>query len=226
METEHTRSMKIAGIRATMYAFLAAMFNRRPDRSLVNRLHALGVTTITGLTQVGDLSEEAVAGLSEIAHFVESIDGWPDEKVVEMLAIDWTRLFRGVAPDYGPEPPYETVYVDSGGDDSAILQAVVETYRKYGVAPERKDIDRPDYIGVELDFLALLAEREQEAWGRGDIAGGQNAYLAAQQFFRDHVGRWIGLFCDRAITEANTGFYRGLLRLTRGMTLEMEEADA
>jgi len=210
-----------AEARATMYMFLARMFNERPDDSLVQRLRSLGSEWIALLTQSIDLTEEAVLGIKDIARFVEASAETPEVDVAQSLAVDWTRLFRGLAPGYGPPPPYEGVYLGGNAEPSEILLAVVNDYLKHGVAMSQDGANRPDYIGLEFDFLAILAEREQAAWDDGDTAAAAGQRRGAQEFFDQHTGRWVKLYCDKAIEQAKTDFYRGLLRLTRGMVEEM-----
>ncbi len=210
---------KDAEARATMYMFLAQMFNERPDAALVQRLRSLGSEWIAQLAQAIDLPETVAPGINEIASFVEASAGAPEDEVALSLAVDWTRLFRGVAPGYGPPPPYEGVYVSGDVEPAAVLQAVVTDYLKHNVATQ-DGVNRPDYIGLEFDFLGLLAEREQAAWESGDSAAAADQRRAAQEFFYQHAGRWVALYCDKAIGQAQTDFYRGLLRITRAMVEE------
>jgi TorA maturation chaperone TorD len=214
-------SGKDAEVRATMYTFLARMFNERPDQALVRRLRSLGSEWIAELAQSIDLPDEAVRGLKDIARFVEASAEAPEDDIAQSLAVDWTRLFRGVAPGYGPPPPYEGVYMPGNVEASAVLQAVVTDYLKHDVVMFQDSVNRPDYIGLEFDFLALLAEREQAAWESGDTAAAVGKRSGAQEFFDQHAGRWVKLYCDKAIEQAKTDFYRGLLLLTRGVVEEL-----
>lgn len=214
-----------AGAHATMYSFLSAMFNQRPSEDLVTRLRRMGTQGIGELAQTGELPSEAKRGLEKIAQFVEASKGQAEEEVCQELAVDWTRLFRGVAPGYGPPPPYEAVHLGAVEDQAPqVLRNVVRCYLEQGVSPRQEGADRPDYIGLEFDFLALLAEREQAAWEQGDDRVARECALAARQFFQDHPGRWVAQYCQRAISEARTGFFEGLLRLTRGMIEEKNQS--
>jgi TorA maturation chaperone TorD len=208
---------KDAEARATMYTFLAQMFNERPNQALVQRLRSLGSEWIAQLAQSIDLTEEAVLGIKDIARFVEASAEAPEDDIAQSLAVDWTRLFRGVAPGCGPPPPYEGMYLPGNLEPSAVLLAVVTDYRKHDVVMSQHGANRPDYIGLEFDFLAILAEREQAAWDYGDTAAAAGQRRRAQEFFDQHAGRWVKLYCDKAIEQAKTDFYRGLLRLTRGV---------
>jgi len=162
-----------------------------------------------------------VCGLKDIARFIEGSTGAQEDEVAQSLAVDWTRLFRGVAPGYGPPPPYEGVYMPGDVEAAAVLQAVVTDYLKHDVVVSQDSVNRPDYIGLEFDFLALLAEREQAAWDSGDTAAAAGKRSGAQEFFDQHAGCWVKLYCDQAIEQAKTDFYRGLLRLTRGVVEEL-----
>jgi TorA maturation chaperone TorD len=198
-----------ARARAGMYSFLANLFNQRPDLELVRRLREMGSEGMNIGVGQGEISQEVEEGLREMASFIDATQGQPEERVEQDLAVDWTRLFRGVSPSYGPPPPYEGVYIEGAGSPSDILQMIMQTYHKFSVDVDEQAANRPDYIGIELDFLRYLDEEKAR-----DFQGAQRDFLSR------HLGRWVDKFCDRALQEAKTGFYRGFIRLTRGVLKE------
>ena len=83
------------------------------------------------------------------------------------LAVDWTRLFRGVQPGYGPPPPYEGLW--RGCDPLVALQAVARVYREQGVGPAGGSAgNRLDYLGLELDYLRYVCEQQALAYEQGE----------------------------------------------------------
>lgn len=209
-----------AQTRAGMYSFLANLFNQRPDLELVRRLREMGPEGFSIGASQAEISSEVEEGLQEMASFIDDTQGQPEEQVEQDLAVDWTRLFRGVSPSYGPPPPYEGVYIEGAGSPSDILQAIMQVYHKFSVDVDEKAANRPDYIGIELDFLRYLNESEAGAWQEGDEEKALDFQGAQKDFLSRHLGRWAEKFCDRAMEEAKTGFYRGFIRLTRAVLKE------
>jgi TorA maturation chaperone TorD len=212
--------------RAGMYSFLANLFNQRPDLELVRRLREMGPEGFDLATDGDDISPEVERGLHEMASFIDATQDRSEEQVEQDLAVDWTRLFRGVSPGYGPPPPYEGVYSEGAANPQDVLQGIMQTYHKYSVDVDEKAANRPDYIGIELDFLRYLNESEVDAWKKGEEESALDYHAAQREFLSKHLGRWVGIFFDRAMEEAKTDFYRGFIRLTRGVLKEEMESFA
>jgi len=212
-----------ARAQAGMYSFLANLFNQRPNLEFVKRLRELGPDGFSFDVGQGEISAEVKHGLQEMASFIDETQGWSEDKVEQELAVDWTRLFRGVSPGYGPPPPYEGVYSEGVGSPADVLQAIVQVYHKYSVDVDEKAANRPDYFGIELDFLRHLSESEARAWEEEDEQKALGYQTAQQEFLSNHLGKWAGKFCERALEEAKTEFYRGFLRLTQSVLKEQME---
>jgi TorA maturation chaperone TorD len=216
---DHLQRATEAHLRAGMYGFLARMFNHRPDMEFVRRLRVLGVDAFTFSTE-NELSPDVAQGLQEMGSFIEATSADPVERVEENLGVDWTRLFRGVRPGYGPPPPYEGVYSEGEADQTDVLQSIMRIYHEHSVDLDEKAGNRPDYIGIELDFLRHLSECEAEAWEQEKDENALEYQDAEKHFLINHLGRWVWKFCDLAIEEAKTDFYRGFIRLTKGVMNE------
>jgi TorA maturation chaperone TorD len=70
-------------------------------------------------------------------------------------------------------------------------------------------------VGLELLFMAILAERQAE--------GDEVALPAQQRFLREHLLQWAPAFCGDVVANARTDLFRGLGLLTRGL-LTQEQA--
>jgi len=209
--------MQAAGAReeAGMYGFLAALFNQPPDAGLVRRLRTIGVASL--LENCADLEPTARQGLQEIDDYVAQSLGDPEDEMATALAVDWTRLFRGIRPGYGPPPPYEALYRSDISNPLELLQAIMAWYRHYNLAAAPDQLNRPDYLGLELGFLSHLAEIEAQAWEQGDQAAAQELRKQSDRFYVEHLSCWAPAFCQTALPHCQTGFYRGLIHLTQGI---------
>jgi putative dimethyl sulfoxide reductase chaperone len=216
-EIDHQNEFSAAArTRADAFDFLATLLNQRPDLELVRMLRSSSLDALIRQAEDSEPGSQVVLGLREMASFVESTAGDPETEVETALGVDWTRLFRGVTPKYGPPPPYESIYADTGETELATIQSVAEFYWSSGAQLGKKVGNRPDYLGLELGFLCFLAEEEAKAWESGDEELAQSYQEQARIFFEQHPGVWANKFLIEALNYAKTGFYKGFIYLCQG----------
>ncbi len=206
--------------RADMYSFLATLLNERPDAALVNNLKSAGGDFITGLVEEASLTGLVAEGFRDMAKYAEEHKDRPQAEVQQDLAVDWTRLFRGLSPAYSPMPPYEASFMETPGNEVELIQRVNETYRMNGLSISDDHNERPDYMGLELSFLEHLADEEARAWqeNRPDMA--KSYQRTARIFLNEHLASWTDKFIEPAMSFAKTSFYHGFLKLCRGVVDE------
>jgi TorA maturation chaperone TorD/Pyruvate/2-oxoacid:ferredoxin oxidoreductase delta subunit len=123
------------------------------------------------------------------------------------LEQEYTRLFVGPGPPVAH--PYESVYREGrtmGRTTLDVRRQLVEE----GLGPEDRRL--PDHIGIELAFMAHLADREALAWDTGDLDTGR-AYVQRQgAFLRDHLLAWLPQFLRRLLAGRPHAHYAGLAR--------------
>jgi len=200
-----------------MYGFLASLINEPVNSEFVHRLEETEAVSLLATVQTESLLPDIGQGLDKISRFIQAAVSQPDENVERSLAVDWTRLFRGVSPEYGPSPPYEALYIDEKAENSETIQAVYKYYKENGVNVGSASPNRADYLGIELDFLRHLSEREADAIDAGDADKAATHHETAKRFLSEHPGKWCGKFCDAAVNYAKTEFYLGVLLLTKGV---------
>ena len=144
-------------------------------------------------------SEEA-DGLARIAE--------PDEKVLEDLQVEYTRLFINAVPQV-PAPPFGSVYLEAGRSlYGKTTEMVRDFYREHGF--DLTDPSAvPDEISLELEFLGRLA--------------GQGRYEEEERFLSDFFRPWFIRFRDIVVAEAGHPFYVALVRLIDFFTLQEED---
>jgi TorA maturation chaperone TorD len=207
-----------AKARAAFYAFLSVHFTTLPDAPFVERMRSGDFTTmLEALVKDDSVEPDIATGASLMRAYLDNTLGDEVAQLAEKLGVDRTRLYRGITPEYGPPPPYQTVWTRSrAGQDVDILQTLAGLYREMGLAPSPEATERLDYIGVELDFLRELALREAAAW-ESDKPETAATWVAAQQaFMNEHLGEWAPAFIEKALEWAKTDFYRGHLLMLRG----------
>lgn len=187
--------------RAT-FRLLAAFYNYNPDRNFIEALMNL----TSGSVPMNGISS-AVSMITKYA--CEAVRS--DELVTE-LKRDWTKLFRGVAPDYGPKAPYEQLYVNSGS--LKLISVLAQEYQCNGFAEYMEINNRHDYIGTELAYAAHLASLRLTAIETGNFEEYSKYQNMSDSFIENHPANWVGMFCEEAEKHAATDFYRGVLKLT------------
>jgi TorA maturation chaperone TorD len=200
--------------RSGVYAFLSQFYNTVPREEFVNRLRSEDF--LEKLREVSQLADgELSQGVRLLEQFLQTNSSRDNEQLTTELAVEFTRLFRGIKPEYGPPPPYESVYRDEGRVVGACTEEVLGTYLKAGLALGEEYGGPPDYIGTELKFLSLAAYREAENWEKDRLEAVRLLRLE-EEFIREHALAWIPKFCQVVLKEAQSEFYRDIAKITRG----------
>jgi len=206
--TDHDGLAKSAIERSQLYGLLATVFRREPTVEFLCRLKTPEL--IVAFAGVGvDLGDEF-----ETEKFAD---------IAADLAIEYTRLFLGPGKHISP---HESVQLKRG---SGILwgvetSAVRQSYRDAGFDLGETEINIPDHISVELDFLALLAKAEADAWTDQSQARTCETLYLQHDFVSQHLGKWAGAFCNKVEEQAAFAFYPAFANLLRGF-LSGEKAE-
>jgi TorA maturation chaperone TorD len=198
--------------RSRIYMLLSTFYCQRPGEEFVRKLKTDEfIHTLRNALSEDD--SKMREGLRILEMFVNSIKDMPEAEVAENLAVDFTRLFRGIKKGYGPPPPYESVYRAEGRVIGEWTQEVLKKYSEAGIGMDISD-ELPDYVGIELKFMALLSYKEAEAWKKSDTTKASKFLKLEQTFMEEHLQQWIPEFCNLMREEAKSSFYRGIAGLT------------
>jgi TorA maturation chaperone TorD len=205
---------------ALLLGLLGRVFYTYPNQEERAWLQSLIEEQVFNETPFAPEQPDVIEGLRILQAW--SSDGL-DDRAFENLQGDYTRLFIG--PGKVIVPPWESVYFD---DDRLIFQEqtleVREWYRRFGLEAEHLHREPDDHIGLELAFLAHLAQlgiAEPEDGGQGvDL---EQILQKQKDFLSEHLLRWAPTFCEQVCDKANTLFYRGAALLTRGALTELTQ---
>ena len=207
----------LAEMRSQAYGFLGSMYTQRPDPAFVRRLSDSSMTSLLDSMNSEEMRGEIMDGLALVKHYLARVRETAPEQIETELAVERTRLLRGIKPGYGPPPAYESVYV--GSDQQPHMQAcvaVAKVYAEAGVGLPEEVRDQPDFIGFELDFLRHLTAKEARAWADGRREEALDTLEKECAFLDEHAACWIPCFCDLMFEDARLDFYRGIARMTKG----------
>jgi putative dimethyl sulfoxide reductase chaperone len=148
-----------------------------------------------------DVSAEltgAVEGLTPAVGSLGEIEG------------EYNRLFRTALAC----TPYETEYDPMRSVRKGhVLADIVGFYTAFGLQPSGKQGELPDHIGMELEFMSLLLQKEAYARLHDWTEKVEVCADGQRKFLNDHLGTWVFAFCDRLEETSVLEFYRGLARL-------------
>lgn len=126
---------------------------------------------------------------------------------------DYNQLFVG--PGSLKAPPWESVYRSKDrivfGPETL---AVRKFFQSYGLEVQLLNKEPDDHIGLELEFMAYLSEEALAAYEAGEDA--TDLLEGTERFLHEHLEQWVPNFCDDVEKEAQTDFFVGLAKLTRG----------
>jgi len=191
--------------RRNVYDLLRCFFLQEPSEEFLRALKEEDL--LKDLRGYHPDLDEGVGLLSGVIFSPQLPDLLPD------LVAEFTRLFVGPFP----VPLYESVYRSQSG--LVMQEETVAVRRKYmeaGLAVDPGQSFPDDHIGAELEFVFFLCEKAAQA----EEAELQETWLRLQQsFFREHLILWVAPLCDRLFEEAESPYFKGLARMTKGFVL-------
>ena len=138
------------------------------------------------------------------------------------LQEDYLRLFIGL--DKVLAPVWESVYFN---EEHLVFQEqtyqVRVWYRRFGAEIENFRKEPDDHIGLELIFVAFLAQRALENLQRKDEQAFEEDLRAQRNFLDEHLLRFAPNWFDLVEQHAATDFYRALGHLIWGSLQEVDE---
>ena len=202
METLNTTEyQQVAKGRSLLYGILSSVFLRETTQDFLRMLQGEDIRPI--IEEMG-FDAGVLYSQDEEEHFIETLK-W-----------EYAALFIG--PNGPLASPFESVYFEKRicGDAA---ERVKKFYARCGLSlPSEVGLGEfkvlPDHIGVELFFMKLLTEKEQEAWEKGDCEEAGKATRIQKEFLEEHPGRWISLFSEKASRIINAkSFYAEFAKL-------------
>jgi TorA maturation chaperone TorD len=112
-------------------------------------------------------------------------------------------------------PPYEMQYGTEGGIQSQtdVLIQLGGFYETFGFElPRKRSKERVYHISIELAFMYYMSFRTAYGIQNGHDERKIGVLVSSmKKFLRNHVGRWIPLFCIFAARKAERGLYKDIV---------------
>ena len=201
-KTENQEMTAVARQRSNVYGLLATVYRQEVTSGLLQQSkdpQFLGVLSDLGI-QLGD-------------DFFQR----NEEELLEEMAVEYTRLFLGPGKHVSP---HESVHLqrDDAGQGQLWGESTVEVKKfieSSGLDYRSEYKGLPDHISVELEFMQQVTLREQQAWREDDRDGALYCLKIQKKFIQEHLIRWIPIFCEKVMAEAELPFYREMAVLTK-----------
>lgn len=202
-----------------LFSLLGRALYNQPDKDWLNSL--IGEDVFSEVPFSAEKSETKRGQELMQTWGQKNAEGIDDEQFKELEA-DYTRLFVGVGQVLAP--PWESVYFN---EDRMIFQKqtldVRSWYRRFGLELENLHKEPDDHIGLEMSFVAFLAELGVKLLDEQDEEKFQALYDAKCQFLSEHLLKWGLIWCALVNEHAETDFYQGLAHLTAGALLAVAD---
>ncbi|MDO5050098.1 MAG: molecular chaperone TorD family protein, partial [Actinomycetaceae bacterium] len=204
--------------------------NHKPSE-LAQRINAAG--TVLSHMYLAAPTEELRAAL----YSKEMLSDWPlrdaDSKqgvftlqkskpeTAEELKRDHLYLFKGIGKPLAE--PHESPYLSREGlvFDEQTFQ-VREYYRRYGFQAPNFNREPDDHIGLEIAFIANLADRYSREV-ESDEGAAEQTLGDIRTFLDEHLNQFAPDVIERIRKNANTAAYKALAEFTLGFLSAAEE---
>jgi TorA maturation chaperone TorD len=205
----------LSKIRRDLYGLLSSIYVQLPTKSILSLTWEPAAELLEYPRKGSEGAFDQIRnGLNLVGSYGSKKDRI-DEDILTHLSKDWTRLFRGVVRD-GILPPYESLYRPERLQKKP-AQEINRLFSEMGIQVPEEWHQPSDYIGVELDFMRLLCEREDQEWEKRQEDASRQILKVEKSFLEEHLVLWVPLFCEKMFEQADEDYYRGISRLTAGL---------
>lgn len=186
------------------------LFQRLADGSLVGE-----VEEVRRAMRDGTCSAEADVALGELRR-----------EAGRALAAGLPALIRGYDRTFGhaaavDHTPYEAHYAAAHlFQQTHELADVCGFYRAFGVDVSAAAHQRPDHVGIELEFFGFLCLKEANAISEGVAEQAEITREAQRRFLGEHLGGFLPTLNRRIAGRARSAFHCAALRFAAALVEE------
>lgn len=146
-----------------------------------------------------------------LKQFAQNFDGH-----VESLRVEYSNLF--VVPLDQYVKPYESVYKTGLVYREPAIE-VKKMYEKAGAGIPEEFKDLPDHVGLELEFIHFLCQKEAQLWNHENEPEALTVRKMEKDFLSQHLITWVPALCDEINKKTKNPFYRTMAKITRDFVL-------
>lgn len=200
-----------------LFGLMGRLLSSEPERDW---LQSLVQEDVFSESPFAAENPRVVTGLALLESWSQECCGEVSDEIFDQLQADYNHLFVG--PGQVLAPPWESVYFNEA---RMIFQKetlnVRQWYRQFGLEAAKIYKEPDDHIGLELVFLAHLANLGVTALEQQDENQINRLLEAQRDFLAAHPLRWVSIWRELVEEHARTDFYRGVALVTDGALTEM-----
>ncbi|WP_458121062.1 TorD/DmsD family molecular chaperone [Paenibacillus sp. Z6-24] len=178
--------------RVMTYRLLSEMLQRRPTLSkLIEwRKEAGRIRILSGQS-------------NPLIHMLENI---PLTNIIQYAYDECVQYDQLFLEQRLPHRPRAAEYLPGAQERWSYEATLNSIYARAGIAFKKMDQETDDHVGIELEFMSLLAERMAES--EGNVLE-QNAMIQAQtDFLENYLLPWVPSFCRELNKAAEHNLYQ------------------
>lgn len=202
-----------------LFNLIGKAFYAGPDREWIDTLVK---DDVFAESPFGGDQPDTKAGLTLLQAWSRAIRDGISDVALESMQAEYTRLFIGPGPIVAP--PWESVYFS---EERLLFQRetfqVRAWYARFGLKVPNVNSEPDDHVGLELSFVAHLAELALQALQAQEQERFRELLETQRRFLAEHLLKWGPGWCSRVEATSGSEFYRGLALLTHGALSEISE---
>ncbi len=188
---------------------------------LTRQLARINLYALISRVMMKEVDEELLETIEKdevILSFFPNYIQWEKPKEIDkkslkeqFLDVDFSNLFVLHLIPYESFYMREDQMLETGGDNP-----VVQIYNDYDfrVQLDKARAVSPDHIGIELEFMYMLADSEYKALESEDYEAAAEIARIERDFLKNHLLEWAPMFLQNVKAEAGTPFYYDAASLT------------
>lgn len=183
-------------------------------------LQSLVAEDVFSESPIGNDQPDVQRALALLQGWAQAQRGGISAEAFDDLRVDYTRLLVGAGNVLAP--PWESVYFNH---ERMVFQEqtlqVRAWYHRFGLEATKHTSEPDDHIGLELNFVAHLAQQALVALEKQDQTAFEMLLASQREFLSEHLLKWAFEWCRLVETQANTDFFRGIALLVQGILTEI-----
>lgn len=216
--------LELMKYREMMYRLLSSIYINEIDSAMLKALQEMEFPKIEEAS--AGWQQDLKAGFEMVEEFLAGFDGKSEAEQAELLedlAADYAKTFLAAGDASGKAAfPYESVYTGSDSQFGGSVQMQLNALYAAKGFQMKEDMFRimEDHIGLEFCYMAELLKRQAQTKEEREW---EDLKYDMEDFFREHIINWVGLFANDIYKYSDREFYKGFARVTLGFTAAEKE---
>jgi len=200
-----TQAWLISKEREYLYSLLALLFRSPPTPKTLEIMLSPGI-----ITKISSILKRVPYAKAEHAGQILEMILYTCKEISRKREYQFQQEFASLFLAHNGISPFETDYLYSQPYYKKVAREMLKLTYEIAGPLKRRDFYPLDHISVELDFAAVLIRQEARKTYKS-----QGLMIYQQLFLKDHLVRWVPLFCREIETMLEPEmFYHQIAQVT------------